>query len=214
MPYQSVIMHQLTFLPHAASFCVTLTPQTEQSWTYSGNCPVLKLPYVVHNIWINKPPATKWTLYCCLWMPATLSGGPLRQRVQKATYCTESCGSNNQEMDCVAEMLQQHTLTKPRLILRVLRIHSNRKWSAVHAMTGFPCACLRGIQMVLDAIQAAEHEHAEPHISAVCLLSKLFSFYFYYQSCSLITHPPWDLINADKSHRTAALHKNNQPSIL
>lgn len=134
-------------------------------------------------------------------MPATLSRGPLRQRVQKATYYTESCWSDNQEMDRVPEMLQQHTLANLRLILWISMDSQPQKWAAVHAMTVFTCTCLCEIQMVirtLDAIQVAEHGHTEPHISSVCLLSKLISSCFYYQCHFLIMHPPWDLIMADK----------------
>lgn len=105
-------------------------------------------------------------LYCWLWMPAPLSGGPLSRQSApwgKGTYCTESCSSDNQEMDRVCWKRFSSTLSDPpKVVWTCVWIYGHGKWAAVRAMTVLVsvCLCEGVIQMAvraLEAIQVIEH---------------------------------------------------------
>lgn len=82
------------------------------------------------NIWINKPPATKWSFYCRLPMPAPRSGGPLstgseRHEVKPLTAQGAAGQTTRKWAVCLKRF---STLSNSPLILRLsVDLHRHRK---------------------------------------------------------------------------------------
>lgn len=108
---------------------------------------------------INKPPATKWTIYFWLRVPDHLVGREHHE--EKATYCAGSCRSDNQE-----------TLRRHFDSMDSRGLSATDKRAAVHATATSTCASVCEIQMVvgaLEAVQVIEQRHVGLLLRALTL---------------------------------------------